>query len=208
MKVLFLHDVRPTARAGDIKEVKNGFARNYLIPQKLAVLATKHELERAEGLRKEAEERRKREAAEWTEVIESIKETPIKIIVRTGPTGRLYGSVTTSMIASALSELTNREVDRRSIRMTTPIRMLGKYSIEAKLSEAVDTTLNVQIEPDEDSIKRIEEAKKIKKESDVLDPTFNEALSQDIGGDDKTEESKPAGNSSEAPEKSTSDTKN
>ena len=206
MKVLFLHDVRPTARAGDIKEVRNGFGRNYLIPQKLAVLATKHQIERAEGLRKEAEERRKREAAEWTDILESMKETPIKIIVRTGPTGRLYGSVTTSMIAAAISEITNRDVDRRSIRMTTPIRMLGKYSVEAKLSEGVDTNLNVQIEPDEESIVRIEEARKIRDESEVLDPTFNEALSQDTAVSGETEKSKPIVDSSEAPEESTPNT--
>ena len=77
VKVLFLQDVRPTARAGEIKEVKNGFARNYLIPKKLAVLATQHEVARAEGLRKEAEARRRQEAAEWREVVASIKETPV-----------------------------------------------------------------------------------------------------------------------------------
>ncbi|HJP28630.1 MAG TPA: 50S ribosomal protein L9, partial [Dehalococcoidia bacterium] len=72
MKVLFLQDVRPTARAGDVKEVKNGFARNYLLPQGFAVLATEHELRRAAALRQQAEDRRLVEAKEWQEVADTL----------------------------------------------------------------------------------------------------------------------------------------
>ena len=179
MKVLFLQDVRPTARAGDIKEVKNGFARNYLIPQKLAVLATNHEIERAEGLRKEAEARRKAEAAEWREIVETLKNEPIKVIVRTGPTGRLYGSVTAAMIAQEIQTAASREVDRRLIRIPTPIRTLGKYSIPVQFADGVDTNLDILVEPDEDSVNRIEQARQARAEAAEADPTFEEALEQD-----------------------------
>jgi large subunit ribosomal protein L9 len=182
MKVLFLKDVRPTARAGELKEVKNGFARNYLIPQKLAVLATSHEIARAEGLRKEAEARRKQEAAEWREIVDGIKEEPIKVIVRTGPTGRLYGSVTAAMIATEIQAVAGRDVDRRSIRIPAPIRTIGKYSIPVQFADGLDTSVDVVVQPDEGSIERMEMAK-IAKEENVedaeADPTFAEALEQD-----------------------------
>ena len=176
--------MRPSARAGDIKDVKNGFARNYLIPQKLAVLATRHEIERAEGLRHDAEARRKLEATEWSDALAAIKDEPIKIVVRTGPTGRLYGSVNAAMIATALAEITGREVDRRGIRVQSPIRVLGKFSVPARLIEGVETILEVLIEPDGDSIERIKQARKAAAEAGVEDPTFEEALSKSGEGED------------------------
>lgn len=189
MKVLFLEDVRPTARAGDIKEVKNGFARNYLIPQKLAVLATTHEIERAEGLRKEAEARRKAEAAEWRDLVDKLKEEPIKVIVRTGPTGRLYGSVTTAMIATEIETLVEREVDRRAIRIPAPIRVLGKYSVPVSFADEVETNLDILVEPDEDSQERIAQAKQAQAEAEQADPTFEEALEQDSAEEESAEDS-------------------
>ncbi len=189
MKVLFLQDVRPTARAGDIKEVKNGFARNYLIPQKLAVLATSHEIARAEKLRKEAEARQKAEAAEWRQIVEELKSDPIKLIVRTGPTGRLYGSVTAAMIATEIQTAAGREVDRRSIRIPAPIRTLGKYPIPVQFADEVETTLDILVEPDEDSVARIEQARQARAEEAAADPTFEEALEQE--SEDEAEEAKP-----------------
>ena len=133
VKILFLQDVRPTGRAGDVKEVKNGFARNFLIPQGLAVLATEHELQRAAGLRHKAEDRRLVEAREWQEVADALKDQKIRIEVRTGPTGRLYGSVTNTMIAAELSKMTEREIDRKGIQIPAPIRAVGDYKVPAPL---------------------------------------------------------------------------
>lgn len=198
MKVLFLQDVRPTARAGDIKEVKNGFARNYLIPQKLAVLATTHEIERAEGLRREAEERRRAEAAEWREIVDTLKESPIKVIVRTGPTGRLYGSVTAAMIAQEIETAADREVDRRSIRIPSPIRNLGKYAIPVQFADGVDASLDVLVEPDEDSAARIEQARQARSEAAEADPTFEEALEQESGEAESESESEAEDTETEA----------
>lgn len=190
MKVLFLQDVRPTARAGDIKEVKNGFARNYLIPQKIAVLATTHEIARAENLRKEAQARQRAEAAEWREIVEGLKNEPIKVVVRTGPTGRLYGSVTAAIIAQEIQNAAGREVDRRSIRIPSPIRTIGKYAIPVQFASEVETSLDILVEPDEDSIGRMEQAKQARAEEAAADPTFEEALEQetaDAEGEAETE---------------------
>ncbi len=177
MKVLFLQDVRPTAMAGDVKEVKNGYGRNYLIPNKLAVLATRAELQRADKLRNAAEDRRLKEAQDWQEIADTLAETSIEVEVRTGPTGRLYGSVTTAMIAAKIGEVIDREVNRRVIRIPAPIRTTGEYKVEAKFAGGVAVELRVSVVSDSESkemssaIEAMEavaaEAEKAAKEGDV-----------------------------------------
>jgi len=181
LKVLFLQDVRPTARAGDVKEVKDGFGRNYLIPQGYAVIASEHELRRAASLRQQAEDRRLVEAKEWQEVADGLKEQKVRIEVRTGPTGRLYGSVTNTMIAEKLGEMTNREIDRKGIQIPAPIRAIGDYKIPAKFVDGVSATLAVEVVADDASIelnKQMEEATALLTEEDtnVLDPSFEDVL--------------------------------
>ena len=193
MKVLFLQDVRPTARAGEIKEVKNGFARNYLIPKKRAVLATQHEVARAEGLRKEAEARRREEAAEWRDIVASIKETPVKVIVRTGPTGRLYGSVTAAMIGTAIEEVAGREIDRRGIHIPSPIRNLGKYAIPVRFADGVESDLDILVEPDEDSAVRIAQAQRALAEAEAITAAEGPAASEDEDEQSSEEENAEQG---------------
>jgi large subunit ribosomal protein L9 len=181
VKVLFLQDVRPTARAGDVKEVKNGFARNYLIPQGYAVIATEHELRRAAKLRQQAEDRRLVEAKEWQDVAEALKDQKVRIEVRTGPTGRLYGSVTNTMIAAQLAKMTDREIDRKGIQIPAPIRTVGDYRIPARFVEGVSATLVVEVVADDASVelnKQMEEATDQMTEEDtsVLDPSFEDVL--------------------------------
>ncbi len=181
MRVLFLQDVRPTARAGDVKEVKNGFARNYLIPQGFAVQATEHELRRAAGLRQQADDRRLQEAREWQDVADALMEEKVRIEVRTGPTGRLYGSVTNTMIAAELSKMTGRDIDRKGIQIPAPIRAVGDYRIPARLVEGVSTTLVVEVVADDASVelnKQLEEVSALVVEEDknILDPSFEDVL--------------------------------
>lgn len=181
MKVLFLQDVRPTARAGDVKEVKNGFARNFLIPQALAVQATEHELRRASKLRQQAEDRRLVEVKDWQDLVDALKDQKVRVEVRTGPTGRLYGSVTNTIIAAKLSEMTGREIDRKGIQIPSPIRTVGDYKIPARFVEGVSATLVVEVVADDASIelnKQMEEAQAMMTEEDtnVLDPSFEDVL--------------------------------
>jgi len=197
LKVLFLEDVRPTARAGDVKEVKNGFARNYLIPQGLAVVASEHELRRAAGLRNQAEERRLAEAKEWQDVSDTLKDQKVKIEVRTGPTGRLYGSVTNTMIAAELAKMTERDIDRKGIQIPAPIRVVGEYKIPIRFVEGVSTTLIVDVVADDASLelnRQLEEVEAlVEAESDVLDPSFEDVLAAaeakiDAEGSEKSED--------------------
>ena len=217
MKVLFLQDVRPTARAGDVKEVKDGFGRNYLIPQGYAVIATEHELRRAASLRQQAEDRRLVEAKEWQEVADGLKEQKVRIEVRTGPTGRLYGSVTNTMIAEKLGEMTNREIDRKGIQIPAPIRAIGDYKIPAKFVDGVSATLAVEVVADDASIelnKQMEEATALLTEEDtnVLDPSFEDVLAaaeakideeaseSDESSDDSESDGDPTEDSNKKPE--------
>ena len=202
MKVLFLQDVRPTARAGDVKDVKLGFARNFLIPQGLAVQASEHELRRASALRGQAEDRRLVEAKEWQEVADALKDQKVRIDVRTGPTGRLYGSVTNTMIAAKVSEMTEREIDRRGILIPAPIRTVGEYKVPARFVEGVTATLVIEVVADDASIelnRQMEEAQAqmTEADTDVLDPSFEDVLAAaeaeiQAGASDSSEESDDA----------------
>ena len=208
MKVLFLQDVRPTARAGDVKEVKNGFARNYLLPQKLAVQATEHELRRASALRAQAEDRRLAEAKEWQEVADALKDQKVRIEVRTGPTGRRYGSVTNTMIAAKLGEMTDREIDRRGIQIPAPIRTVGDFKIPTRFVEGVSATIVVEVVADEASIelnKQMEEAQAQMTEEDtnVLDPSFEDVLAAAEAKIDATASEGESEDSDDAGEEST-----
>ena len=149
MKVLFLKDNLPTAMAGEIKEVKPGFARNFLIPQGIAELANKSSIERVEKLRKQAEVRRGEMKTKWQTVANEINLLNLEIVAQTGPTGKLFGSVTNSQIASSIEEnLDGVTIDRRSIRITQPIKMIGSYKVPMKLFEGVDAEVNLLVKSD------------------------------------------------------------
>ena len=149
MKVLFLKDNLPTAMAGEIKEVKPGFARNFLIPQGIAELANKSSIERVEKLRKQAEVRRGEMKTKWQTVANEINLLNLEIVAQTGPTGKLFGSVTNSQIASSIEEnLDGVIIDRRSIRITQPIKMIGSYKVPMKLFEGVDAEVNLLVKSD------------------------------------------------------------
>ncbi|MBI4218729.1 MAG: 50S ribosomal protein L9, partial [Chloroflexi bacterium] len=135
MKVIFLQDVPRIGHAGDVKEVKDGYGRNYLLPRKLATLATKDALARVESLRASAKDRREREVADWKAAAEMLQGKPVVLKMRAGPTGKLYGSVTTAAVAEKLKEITGRDVDRRGIRLPAPVRELGQQKVHVRLHE-------------------------------------------------------------------------
>jgi len=178
VKLLFLEDVIPTARAGDIKEVKNGFARNYLIPKQLAVIASEHEINRAKKLRDEAQKRRALEIEEWKKLLVDIEKTTLELEVRCGPTGRLYGSVTSSMIAEKLEKSIERYVDRKSIKIKSPIRTIGKYKITTHFFEDITAEITVSVVPDELSEVITSEPDKTTENTEVSDPTFEDVLKE------------------------------
>ena len=133
MKVMLLKDVHRLGQAGEVKKVADGYGRNYLIPQGLAVLATPGVLKQADRIRENASRERARLNQEFSAVAEQLTGLELTFAVKAGETGRLYGSVTTSMIAEAIETTTGVKIEHRQID-SRPIKMLGVYSVTVRLT--------------------------------------------------------------------------
>ncbi len=181
MKVLFLKDNLPTAMAGEIKNVKPGFARNFLIPQGIAELANRSSIERIEKLRKQADVRRGEMKSKWQTVANEINLLELEIIAQTGPTGKLFGSVTSSQIATSIEEsLDGVSIDRRSIRIQQPIKVIGSYSVPLKLFEGVEAEVKLNVKSDgnvmtEEMVEITEGSKEVDAESPEGNPSDNDS---------------------------------
>lgn len=147
MRVVFLEDVSGVARGGDIKEVKNGFARNYLIPKKLAVAANHNALQRIAGLQQQAETTRLKSLKDMKALALELNGVRVDIPMRAGVNGRLYGSVTNALVADELSVITEKEIDRRTIEISDSIRQLGVFDVNIHLHPEVDATIQVLVHP-------------------------------------------------------------
>jgi len=133
MKVLLLQDVYNLGRAGDIKKVANGYGRNYLIPQGLAVLATPGAMAQAEYIRVEADKQRTIVNQEMAGVAEMLKDVTLTFPARASETGRLYGSINTRMIGDAINEKVGIELTHRQID-SQPLRTIGEHLVAIRLT--------------------------------------------------------------------------
>ena len=147
MRVVFLEDVPGVAQGGDVKEVKNGFARNYLIPKSLATPATHNALQRIEKLQRQSDVTRVRRLEDMKDLAAELDGAQISVEMRAGSTGRLYGSVTTAVIASRLAEMTEKEIDRRTVSLGEPIRDLGEFNLTLDLHPDVRAGVSVLVYP-------------------------------------------------------------
>ena len=145
MRVVFLEDVPGVAQGGDVKEVKNGFARNYLIPKNLAAPATHNALQGVEHLRREAGQVRVQQLADMKALAEELDGKQVEIEMRAGPRGRLYGSVTNVMVADELSRLIGRELDRRTVQLPEAIREVGAFDLKVALHPEVEAEVKVLV---------------------------------------------------------------
>jgi large subunit ribosomal protein L9 len=133
MRVLLLKNVEHVGPRGDMVEVSDGYARNYLIPRKLATLATSGVTAFAERLKKAETSRREQEGAQLKEFAERLSAASCTLVRKSGEDGKLFGSVTPADVAAALGTQ-GFEVDRRKIEMGEPIKSLGVYTVSARLS--------------------------------------------------------------------------
>lgn len=149
MKVILLEDVKKIGKKGEIKEVKDGYAHNFLFPKKLAVPATKQNLaqvERAEEEKREEERIRKEEAEK---IAKELTDKSFNFEVKAGDQGRLFGSLTTKEIASEIEKKENLKLDRRKLSIDEPIRSLGTYNVTAKLHPEVTFEFKVVVKQEE-----------------------------------------------------------
>ncbi|NLW72852.1 MAG: 50S ribosomal protein L9 [Chloroflexi bacterium] len=142
MKVLLIKDVYKLGRAGDIKKVADGYGRNYLIPQGLAIPATQGSIKLAESIGKKASERRAILNNELKSVADVLSGLTFDFAVKAGETGKLYGSVSSQMIADKIKELKGIEVDRHQIALE-PIRNIGEYQVPVQLTIDLVPEINV-----------------------------------------------------------------
>ena len=133
MKVLLLQDVYKLGRAGDVKKVANGYGRNYLLPQGLAVLATAGAMAQSDFIRVEADKQRVIVNEEMSGVAEMLKDVTLTFPARASETGRLYGSINTRMIVDAINEKIGTEVTHRQID-SQPLRMIGEHTVNIRLT--------------------------------------------------------------------------
>jgi large subunit ribosomal protein L9 len=133
MKVLLIKDVYKLGRAGDVKKVADGYGRNFLIPQGMAVLATVGAMKTAERIRQKATERRTVLNDEMSVVAEALKKIQISFGARAGETGKLYGSITSQEVVEAIQKKSGYVVKRQQLDMQ-PLRTLGEHTVRIRLT--------------------------------------------------------------------------
>lgn len=142
MKLILRADVENLGRLGDLVEVRPGYGRNYLVPQGLAMQATKSNLKQFELERKKLQQQMDAIKAEAQTVADKVNDLVIKLEVRVGEGDKMYGSVTAANIADAMLEQ-GVEIDRRKLVLEDPIRSLGEYEVRVKLHQDVDSSVKV-----------------------------------------------------------------
>lgn len=146
MKVVFIKDLPGRAKRGEIKEVADGYARNFLLPRGLAVLATSGTIHSIQTRREQITMHQAQEQEKLKEIAHNINGKQVILKARAGAQERLFGSVTTSDIAQALSQLVGFNIDKRKIELDEPLRKLGNYEIIIRLSKDVEAKITVIIE--------------------------------------------------------------
>lgn len=149
MKVILKEDVHNLGRAGDIKNVADGYARNYLIPQGMAVRATAgamKDFEHRQEVQARKHERMKKRAES---LAQRLTAQTLTFEVKTGETGQLYGSITSADIAEALEQELDVDIDRRDIALSEPLREVGEHFVAIHLMEDVEPQVQVIVKPED-----------------------------------------------------------
>lgn len=145
MKVIFLKDVKGQGKKGEIKEVSEGYATNFLIPRGMAAMATESNMKQLDH-QKKAEQKRKDKEKEMAEQLAArMEELTLRVKAKAGEGGRLFGSITSKQIAEELEKAENISIDKRKMHLPEPIRTLGVTQVPVKLHPEVTATLKVQV---------------------------------------------------------------
>ena len=146
MKVILLQDVKGKGKKGQMIEVSDGYARNYMLPRKIAVEATADAVNTMRMNDKAAAEKAAKERAEALEVSKKLRDMTLVVTAKGGGAGRLFGSVTNQEIADALAKNTGIKLDKRKIVISDPIKNIGTYTVQCKLGYEINAPLTVKIE--------------------------------------------------------------
>ena len=146
MKVILLQDVKGKGKKGQMLEVSDGYARNFMLPRKLAVEATADAINTMRMNDKATQERIAREKAEALEISKKLRALTLVVTAKGGGAGRLFGSVTNQEIADALAKSAGIKLDKRKIVIADPIKAVGTYTVQCKLGYEINAPLTVKIE--------------------------------------------------------------
>ena len=146
MKVILLQDVKGKGKKGQMIEVSDGYARNYMLPRKIAVEATADAVNTMRMNDKAAAEKAAKERAEALEISKQLRDMTLVVTAKGGGAGRLFGSVTNQEIADALQKKTGIKLDKRKIVIADPIKSVGTYTVNCKLGYEITAPLTVKIE--------------------------------------------------------------
>jgi large subunit ribosomal protein L9 len=144
-KLILTHEVSGLGSAGDIVEVKGGYARNYLVPQGLATGWTRGGQKQVDAIAKARKARAAASLEEAQAVKAGLEAQPVRITVRTGQAGRLFGSVSTADVADAVSAAGLGPIDRRTVEFTAPVRQTGTHTATVRLHDDVSATLTLEV---------------------------------------------------------------
>ena len=145
MKVILQQDVKGQGKKGELKEVSDGYARNFLFPKKLAVEATADSINTMKLQEKAKQAQIAKEKAEAKENAEKLKECTVKIVAKAGNNGKLFGAVTSKEISDALAAQFNIEIEKNKIVQADPIKTYGSFEVKVKLGHEISATLKVMV---------------------------------------------------------------
>jgi large subunit ribosomal protein L9 len=145
MKIILTQEVDGLGGAGDVIEVKDGYGRNYLVPQGLAIRWTRGAQSQADSIKAARSARAVRDVAHAQELKAKLEGSAVKVMVKAGKEGRLFGAVTVADIASALGEAAGESIDKRTIALANPIKALGNHAVSVKLHDEVSASVALSV---------------------------------------------------------------
>jgi large subunit ribosomal protein L9 len=145
MKIILQKEVEKLGAPGDVVDVADGYARNFLIPRKLAVPATRGGVKHAQTMKQAHEARVEKAAAEARELADRLTASPLRLGAKAGEDGRLFGSITANHVADELQRATGVEIDKRRVNLSEPIRSIGTHEVQVHLHPEVEVTVTVEV---------------------------------------------------------------
>ncbi|MEJ8818152.1 50S ribosomal protein L9 [Lacibacter sp. H407] len=145
MDVILIQDVNTLGGKNEVVKVKNGYARNFLIPQKFAVEASPSNVKQLAERMKVQKKKEDAMLAEIKSVIAKLTEAPVKLTAKTGTSGKIFGSITTVMVARAIREQKGYEIDRRKIHIVDEVKELGTYKAKIDFANGTDAEIELEV---------------------------------------------------------------
>ena len=146
MKILLTQEVRTLGAPGDVVEVKDGYARNYLIPRKLAIPATKGALKQVDTIRRTREVREIRNLEQAQQIASRLKSLSVKLHAKSGDQGRLFGQITPAQVAEGITKAGGPKIDNKRLHFETPIKSLGVHKLHLRLHPEVEAEITVEVQ--------------------------------------------------------------